>query len=205
MRADRLAGGAAPPDGRPRRVAEVAVLCLAGADYPQDERRLAAAAAPFGWADRVVVCNDAFAMLRAGTDNDVGVALVCGAGINCVGRGHRRPYRPVPGAWRHLRRLGRRLRRRDGGTCGGGSRRGRARAADRPGEPGAAPLRARAAVCAGQRRSTPAGSTSTASIELPPLVFAAADEGDERGARDRRPAGRPSWSRWPRRHFAGCG
>lgn len=69
--------------------AEVAVLCLAGADYPQDERRLAATAAPYGWADRVAVRNDAFAMLRAGTDDEVGIALVCGAGINCVGRGPR--------------------------------------------------------------------------------------------------------------------
>jgi N-acetylglucosamine kinase-like BadF-type ATPase len=68
-------------------IAEVAVLCLAGADFVQDERTLSAAAEQFGWADRVVVRNDAFAMLRAGTDNEVGVALVCGAGVNCVGRG----------------------------------------------------------------------------------------------------------------------
>jgi N-acetylglucosamine kinase-like BadF-type ATPase len=73
--------------GSTAAVAQVAVLCLAGADYPVDERRLAAAAAPFGWAERVVVSNDTFAILRSGTDDDIGVALVCGAGVNCVGKG----------------------------------------------------------------------------------------------------------------------
>jgi N-acetylglucosamine kinase-like BadF-type ATPase len=68
-------------------VADVAVLCLAGADYPSDERRLAAVAAPFGWAAQVLIRNDAFATLRAGTDDEVGVAVVCGAGVNCVGVG----------------------------------------------------------------------------------------------------------------------
>ena len=31
--------------------------------------------------------NDSFALLRAGTDAPDAVAVVCGAGINCVGRG----------------------------------------------------------------------------------------------------------------------
>jgi N-acetylglucosamine kinase-like BadF-type ATPase len=68
-------------------VADVAVLCLAGADYPSDERRLTTVAAPFGWAPQVLIRNDAFATLRAGTDDEVGVAVVCGAGVNCVGVG----------------------------------------------------------------------------------------------------------------------
>jgi hypothetical protein len=33
-----------------------------------------------GWAARVTVANDTFAILRAGTDRGWGVALVCGAG-----------------------------------------------------------------------------------------------------------------------------
>lgn len=65
-------------------IADVAVLALAGADFRYDDRRLVAAAAAFGWADRVTVCNDALAMLRAGTDSPAAVALVCGAGTNCV-------------------------------------------------------------------------------------------------------------------------
>jgi N-acetylglucosamine kinase-like BadF-type ATPase len=37
------------------------------------------------WAGRLSVDNDTFAVLRAGTDSGWGVAVVCGAGINCVG------------------------------------------------------------------------------------------------------------------------
>ncbi len=66
---------------RPR----LAMLALAGADYPDEEAALAAAAGIRGWAGRTVVRNDAFAMLRAGTDRGWGVAVVCGAGVNCVG------------------------------------------------------------------------------------------------------------------------
>src|SRR5262249_56446057 len=44
-----------------------------------------AAAAERGWAARVVVENDTFAVLRAGTDRGWGIAVVCGSGINCVG------------------------------------------------------------------------------------------------------------------------
>jgi N-acetylglucosamine kinase-like BadF-type ATPase len=68
-------------------VAELAVLCLAGADFPVDERWLLANAASHEWASRLVIRNDAMAMLRAGTDAETGVALVCGAGINCIGVG----------------------------------------------------------------------------------------------------------------------
>jgi N-acetylglucosamine kinase-like BadF-type ATPase len=82
-----VASAAADLDGEMSAgIADVAVLALAGADFPYDDRRLAAAAALFGWADRVMVCNDALAMLRAGSDSQAAVALVCGAGINCVGQ-----------------------------------------------------------------------------------------------------------------------
>ena len=66
--------------------------------------------------------NDTFAILRAGTERGWGVAVVCGAGINCVGRGARRPPRALPRARDDHRRLGRRPRRR----AGGGLRRRRA-------------------------------------------------------------------------------
>lgn len=38
-----------------------------------------------GWGGTVEVRNDTFAILRAGVDEPEGVAVVCGAGINCVG------------------------------------------------------------------------------------------------------------------------
>jgi N-acetylglucosamine kinase-like BadF-type ATPase len=67
-----------------RRV-EVAQVLLAGVDFPDEEERLHAALAERGWASRVLVGNDTFAVLRAGTEGGWGVAITCGAGINCVG------------------------------------------------------------------------------------------------------------------------
>jgi len=68
-------------------VADVGTLVLAGADLPEEEVALNAAAAARGWARRVVVRNDTYALLRMGTSAGWGVAVVCGAGINCVGVG----------------------------------------------------------------------------------------------------------------------
>ena len=59
--------------------------CLANADLPVEEEAIAAALRRRGWGVRVDVVNDTFAVLRAGTDEPRGVAVVCGAGINCVG------------------------------------------------------------------------------------------------------------------------
>ncbi|NUP68206.1 MAG: ATPase [Nonomuraea sp.] len=58
--------------------------CLAGADLPVEEEALAAEFAARGFAG-VVVRNDTFALLRAGTSAPWGVAVVCGAGINAIG------------------------------------------------------------------------------------------------------------------------
>lgn len=66
-------------------VAEIAMLLLAGVDFPADEREVEEAAERRGWARRTTVENDTFAVLRAGTDRGWGVAVVCGSGINCVG------------------------------------------------------------------------------------------------------------------------
>jgi len=78
----RAAAGLRDGDGP---VADVARVMLAGADLPAEERRLQEAVAGRRWARRTVVANDTFAVLRAGTDRGWGVAVVCGAGINCVG------------------------------------------------------------------------------------------------------------------------
>lgn len=59
--------------------------CLANADLPVEEEQLAAALTACGWGGTVEVRNDTFAILRAGVDEPRGVAVVCGAGINCVG------------------------------------------------------------------------------------------------------------------------
>ncbi|AMW10533.1 ATPase [Streptomyces qaidamensis] len=59
--------------------------CLANADFPVEEEQLAAALHARGWGTTVTVRNDTFAILRAGVTEPRGVAVVCGAGINCVG------------------------------------------------------------------------------------------------------------------------
>jgi len=66
-------------------VASVATLCMAGVDFPREEERLAELVDARGWATGTTVMNDTFAVLRAGTERGWGVAVVCGAGINCVG------------------------------------------------------------------------------------------------------------------------
>ncbi|WP_105973259.1 N-acetylglucosamine kinase [Streptomyces geranii] len=59
--------------------------CLANADFPVEERQFTAALHARAWGASVDVRNDTFAILRAGITEPRGVAVVCGAGINCVG------------------------------------------------------------------------------------------------------------------------
>lgn len=59
--------------------------CLANADLPVEEEQLAAALHARAWGTGVEVRNDTFAILRAGVAEPLGVAVVCGAGVNCVG------------------------------------------------------------------------------------------------------------------------
>lgn len=76
-----LPGGAS--GGTP--LVEHTSACLANADLPVEEQQLEAAVHARGWARSTQVANDTFAILRAGVDEPRGVAVVCGAGINCVG------------------------------------------------------------------------------------------------------------------------
>jgi N-acetylglucosamine kinase-like BadF-type ATPase len=66
-------------------VAALAEVYLAGVDFPNEKEIATAAVGRRGWAREHVVDNDSFALLRAGTDAPDAVAVVCGAGINCVG------------------------------------------------------------------------------------------------------------------------
>jgi N-acetylglucosamine kinase-like BadF-type ATPase len=78
-------------DGDALPVAGHLSACVANADLPEEEERLAAALAESGWTGTVTAANDTFAVLRAGLDGSRagavpwGVAVTCGAGINCVG------------------------------------------------------------------------------------------------------------------------
>jgi N-acetylglucosamine kinase-like BadF-type ATPase len=66
-------------------IADRAEVYLAGVDFANEKESATAAIAGRGWARTFVVDNDSFALLRAGTDTPDSVAVVCGAGINCVG------------------------------------------------------------------------------------------------------------------------
>jgi N-acetylglucosamine kinase-like BadF-type ATPase len=104
-----LTVGAGPPD-RPFAVHTSAYL--AGLDFPREEAALHAALAARGWSDTLTVGNDTLALLRAGSSDGTGVAVVCGAGINAAGVGpdgrvHRFPaLGKVSGDWGGGYRLG---------------------------------------------------------------------------------------------------
>jgi N-acetylglucosamine kinase-like BadF-type ATPase len=66
-------------------VAQVGQLFLAGVDFPSEVDEMQRAVAARRLAESVTVGNDTLAVLRAGTEHGWGVAVVCGAGINCVG------------------------------------------------------------------------------------------------------------------------
>jgi N-acetylglucosamine kinase-like BadF-type ATPase len=80
-----------PEAGQPGRPAARHICaCVANADLPEEEVQLAAAIRAGGWSQTTTVVNDTFAVLRAGLTADGagrpwGVAVTCGAGINCVG------------------------------------------------------------------------------------------------------------------------
>ena len=66
--------------------AHVGVFFLCGADVPADVKALEKELRRRRLVSRALVDNDTFALLRAGTECPDAVAVVCGAGINCVGR-----------------------------------------------------------------------------------------------------------------------
>ncbi len=75
--------GGVEATGRP--LAEIGVWCLAGLDLPADDAAVAPEIARRGWTRENLVRNDVFAVLRAGTERTWGVGVVVGAGMNCAG------------------------------------------------------------------------------------------------------------------------
>ena len=61
-------------------------IFLAGADLPAEVDALTSAIKAHEWTPTLRVDDDTLALLRTGTDLPDAVAVVCGAGINCVGR-----------------------------------------------------------------------------------------------------------------------
>lgn len=88
----------------PGAVADVGAFLLAGIDSRREERAMRTTLAARGWAS-VTVDNDTLAVLRAGAPAGWGLAVVCGAGINCLAvrpdgrRGGYQALGPVSGDW----------------------------------------------------------------------------------------------------------
>jgi N-acetylglucosamine kinase-like BadF-type ATPase len=80
-----LIDGAARQAGIGDATAAVGSFTVAGADTRADTRHLRAAIGRSGVADDVLVVNDAFAPVRAGSERGWGVGLICGAGVNGAG------------------------------------------------------------------------------------------------------------------------
>jgi N-acetylglucosamine kinase-like BadF-type ATPase len=159
-------------------VARVGLFCLAGADLPLDDRRISRQVEGLGSVDKLILRNDTFAVLRAGTHRGWGVAVVCGSGLNCSGVGPDGRVVRFPslgelsgdqahgGGWLGRAALGAAIRARDG--------RGPRTALEH-------------AVPAHFRMSRPAAVMEAIYtgvlddrrlLELPPLVFQAARAGD---------------------------
>ena len=66
---------------------DIAVYTLAGADTRADVKELIEALGERGFARDLMVRNDAFGALRAGTDRSWGVVVICGQGVNAAGVG----------------------------------------------------------------------------------------------------------------------
>ena len=159
-------------------VADVGAFALSGADMPADDRRLAHVLRGAGWTQSELVRNDTYAVLRAGTDRGWGVGLVCGSGINCTGVGpDGRTVRfpavgEFPGAadgggWIGEMGLGAAVRGRDG--------RGPRTVLERT-VPAHFGVRRPWSVLEGIREGVIARQRVV--LELPPLVFGAAAQGD---------------------------
>jgi N-acetylglucosamine kinase-like BadF-type ATPase len=71
----------------PWPVADHVSAYLANVDLPEEEEEFHRIITACNWGRSVRVGNDTFALLRAGVTDRWGVAVVCGAGINCVGVG----------------------------------------------------------------------------------------------------------------------
>jgi N-acetylglucosamine kinase-like BadF-type ATPase len=84
---DTLVAEAVADAGLPAgTVLDLAAVYIAGADLPVEVDVLMKAIAEAGWAREHQVDNDLFALLRAGTATPDAVAVICGTGINCLGR-----------------------------------------------------------------------------------------------------------------------
>jgi N-acetylglucosamine kinase-like BadF-type ATPase len=95
-----------------RPFAATAQILLAGADLPEEVSAIRAGIERRNWSERLVIDNDTPALMRSGTDRGWGIAVVCGTGINCLGRApdgreaRFLSFGPVSGDWGGGRDIG---------------------------------------------------------------------------------------------------
>lgn len=87
--------------GIPRR--RVVTMCagLAGVSRPEDEAMVAAWVKQRGIADRLLIANDGWLVIAAGTPQGVGIGVICGTGSIAVGRDATGQMRRA-GGWGYL-------------------------------------------------------------------------------------------------------
>jgi N-acetylglucosamine kinase-like BadF-type ATPase len=164
-----------------RPLADVGIWCLCGLDLPADDAMIAPEIARRGWARESLVRNDVFAVLRAGTERTWGVGVVVGAGMNCAGvapdgtQARFPALGPLSGDWGGghligLAAVGAALRGEDGRGPRTALRR---MVPEHFGLPSA--LAVVEAIYLGRIEEDRV-------LELPPLVFAAAEAGDRAAA-----------------------
>jgi N-acetylglucosamine kinase-like BadF-type ATPase len=66
---------------------EASIIAIAGMDFPMDPERLSGVPAALGLPEPWEIVNDAFAAMRAGTDQPFGVVVLAGNGSVVAGRG----------------------------------------------------------------------------------------------------------------------
>ena len=174
------------------RRAEVGAFFMAGADLAEDERRLGTALEAHGWADRVHLANDGFALLWAATGGEFGIACAVGTGMNCVGTARGWAPGVVPGARGRDRGLGRRARHRAGGAGCGGPRRGPPGSGHRVERRHRVPLRLRHRHRGGGR-GPEASHRPVPAPRAGPRRAPGRSTGRPRGRRHLRAPGRPRW------------
>jgi N-acetylglucosamine kinase-like BadF-type ATPase len=86
---ERLAGHVAQvmAEAHLERRPDIAVYTLAGVDTRPDVQLLTTALEERGFGEELLVRNDAFGALRAGTDRPWGVVVICGQGVNAAAVG----------------------------------------------------------------------------------------------------------------------
>lgn len=83
---DRAASRALDAAGAVAEEVELAMCCLSGADFPEEQKMLQTGIGSLDLARRVEVVNDALAAFRSGASQPWGVVVICGTAFNAAGK-----------------------------------------------------------------------------------------------------------------------